>query len=158
MISAILGATLLAAAHRLSEPGPSALEIQGGCSNCHEGSAPRSHTRTFVAREHGPAAQENGPLCLGCHEDVEKSCDDCHRAIAPDWHTDDFRNPALGSVEAGEHVRIAREHRDACSTCHAVTYMDRCVDCHRPEEDWLGRSEGSSHRASESDRSLERVH
>ncbi len=111
------------------------------CSACHADSAPRTHTREFVNRGHGPAALKNRQECLACHTDTEASCDACHHDQPPDWHTDDFCNPRLGTLETREHLRIARSHRESCSECHATTYATQCVECHRPEESWLGRGE-----------------
>ncbi len=157
LIGAILATALVASAHRSTSPLPRGDSMQGNCSSCHAGSAPRTHTRVFVEREHGPAARVNRQECLGCHERVAESCDPCHREQPPDWHTDDFRNPALGSLERHEHIRIARNHSEACSECHAATYMTRCVDCHRPEEDWLGRAADPPHHPSGLGRSSEAI-
>ena len=153
LIGAILGTALVAAAHWSTTPRSRGDSMQEDCSSCHAGSAPRTHTRVFVEREHGPAALVNRQECLGCHERTAESCDPCHREQPPDWHTDDFRNPALGSLEMREHIRVARNHREACSECHAATYMTRCVDCHRPEEGWLGRTADSPHHPSGPSRS-----
>ncbi len=109
------------------------------CSECHARSAMQTHTRSFVEEEHGPLALTDRSSCQGCHEDTRESCDDCHFSEAPDWHTDDFQNPALGTVETREHIRIANNHQDTCIECHSATYMTRCAECHRPEEDWLDR-------------------
>ena len=113
------------------------------CSACHARSAMETHTRSFVATEHGPIALADRSSCQGCHEDTQEACDDCHLSQAPEWHTDDFRNPALGTVETREHIRIANIHEDSCAECHNTTYMTRCVECHRPEEGWLGRGTSS---------------
>jgi hypothetical protein len=143
LIGAILVTALVASAHRSATLRSRGDSMQQDCSSCHADSAPRTHTRVFVESEHGPAARGNRQECAGCHERTAESCDPCHRGQAPDWHTDDFRNPALGSTEMHEHIRIARDHREACSECHAATYMTRCVECHRPEEGWLGRAEAA---------------
>ena len=111
------------------------------CSACHARSALQTHTRDFVESEHGPIALADRSSCEGCHEDTQEACDDCHLSQAPDWHTDDFRNPVLGPVETREHIRIAKFHEDTCSECHNSTYMARCVECHRPDENWLGRGD-----------------
>jgi hypothetical protein len=157
LIAVMLAAALVASAHRSTAPRSRGDSMREDCSSCHKGSAPRTHTRVFVEREHGPAARGNRRECLGCHERTAESCDPCHREQPPDWHSDDFRNPALGSVEMHEHIRIARNHREACSECHATSYMNRCVHCHRPAEEWLGRSGDPLHRATGPSRSSEPI-
>ncbi|MCP3917160.1 MAG: hypothetical protein GY711_16550 [bacterium] len=129
----------LAAAHWAVVPAGRTPSMQQNCSACHAGSAPRTHTRAFVDREHGPAARADRQECLACHGNAAESCHRCHREQPPDWHTGDFRNPVLGVVEMREHIRIARGHRESCGECHTGTYMTRCVGCHRPDEGWLGR-------------------
>jgi hypothetical protein len=151
----ILGTALMASAHRNATLRSRGDAMQEDCSSCHAGSAPRTHTRVFVEHEHGPAALANRQECVGCHERTAESCDPCHRQQPPNWHNDDFRNPALGSVEMQEHIRVARNHREACNECHAVTYMTRCAKCHRPEDGWLGRSGDSPHSSDGSERSSE---
>ncbi len=148
IVVVILTVTVAAAIHwsfRSTGHGSSMQEI---CSTCHARSAMQTHTRSFVEKEHGPLSLADRADCLGCHEDTEEACDDCHLSQAPDWHTDDFRNPALGTVEIREHIRIARIHRDSCAECHNTTYMSLCAECHRPEEDWLGRGTSSWGRVS----------
>ncbi len=144
LLAVVLVTTALATARWVAVPGSHILSMQQNCSACHAGSAPRTHTREFVDREHGLAAPAGRQECLGCHMDVEESCDQCHRAQPPDWHTGDFLNPALGSPEMSEHIRIARRHRESCGECHAESYTTRCVDCHLPDEAWLGRDDGWS--------------
>jgi hypothetical protein len=140
LLGLLLATTLAAAANWSRVPGYAGSSLQQDCSSCHAGSVPPTHSRNFVEREHGAAARMNRQECLGCHENAKESCAPCHQKQPPTWHTDDFRNPGLGTPEMREHIRIAGKHRESCNECHATTYMDGCADCHRPEEEWLGRA------------------
>jgi hypothetical protein len=143
IVVVILSVTVAAAIHWSFINTEHGYEAEEDCSTCHARSALQTHTRDFIEKEHGPIALADRTSCLGCHEDTEDDCDDCHLSQAPDWHTNDFQNPVLGTVETREHIRIANIHRDTCAECHNTTYMTRCVECHRPEEDWLGRGSSS---------------
>jgi hypothetical protein len=158
LLGAVLGTSLVAAAHWSNIPTTRSPAMQENCSDCHAGSAPRTHTRKFVDHEHGPVARVNREDCLGCHENTEVSCDGCHREQSPKWHTEDFRNPALGTLEMREHIRIARNYRDSCRECHATMYMTRCAECHRPDEDWLGRGGYAQPFLETPDRALKGIH
>ena len=158
LLGVALGASLFAAAYWSNAPRPHSTSMQGKCSSCHARSAPRTHTRKFVEYEHGPEARVDREDCLGCHEDTESSCDECHREQSPGWHTEDFRNPGLGTFEMREHIRIARNHQETCRECHATMYMARCAECHRPGEDWLGRSDDAQAFLELPDRALEGIH
>ncbi len=140
LIGVVLAMVLAAATRWSGVPLARHGKMRGDCSTCHARSAPLTHTLEFIERGHGPAALQSRQECLACHSDPETSCDECHRERPPDWHTDDFRNPRLGTFETREHIRIARSHHESCIECHAATYTTGCVDCHRPEEDWLGRT------------------
>lgn len=144
ILGVILAAALAAAVYWFRIPGHIGASSESDCSSCHAGSAPQTHSREFVELRHGAAARMNRQKCLGCHEDAKEFCEPCHQKQPPPWHTDDFRNPALGTLEMREHIRIARGRRETCNECHAKTYMTRCVDCHRPEEGWLGRTAAPS--------------
>lgn len=154
LVVAVVAITAIASTHWAQTPSSRAPSMQGNCSACHKGSAPSTHSRDFIDLDHGSAALANRQECLVCHEDAEESCNRCHQKEAPKWHSPDFLYPALGSFEMAEHIRIARDHRSSCGECHGETYMTRCVDCHRPDEDWLGR--GRQQKA-ESGRSPESV-
>lgn len=155
LAAAVLVTTAIATTRWAVIPPSHTASMQQSCSACHAGSAPRTHTREFIARAHGPAALANRRECLGCHQDPAESCDRCHREQAPDWHTEDFLNPALGVPEMTEHIRIARGHRESCRECHTETYMTRCADCHRPDEGWLGRGDAGDGPFATTDRSAE---
>jgi hypothetical protein len=127
------------------------------CATCHARSAMETHTRSFIEHEHGPEALANRSNCQGCHEDTQEACDECHLSQAPEWHTDDFRNPVLGTVETREHIRIANIHQDSCVECHKTSYMTRCLECHRPEEAWLGRGNSSWRQPAVPDRPSEAI-
>ncbi|MAF64274.1 MAG: hypothetical protein CMJ84_01265 [Planctomycetes bacterium] len=142
LLALVVATAAFAAAHWARIPASHTASMRRDCSTCHAGSAPRTHTRDFVEREHGPAALAGRRECLGCHEEVERACDLCHLSVAPEWHTPDFLQPALGALELGEHIRIARGHRESCGECHATTYLSRCAHCHRADEEWLGRGRG----------------
>jgi hypothetical protein len=139
LVAVILLVTVAAAIHWSFQNTQHGNVAEENCSLCHARSALQTHTRSFVAEEHGPIALADRSSCQGCHEDTAEECDDCHHDQAPDWHTNDFQNPALGTVETREHVRIANIHQDSCAECHNTSYMNLCAECHRPEEDWLGR-------------------
>ncbi len=145
LLALVVATTAFAASHWASIPAAhkgSAFSMEEKCSTCHKGSAPQTHTREFILRDHGPAARASRQECSGCHENVKESCDQCHQSEAPKWHSPDFIYPVLGEVEMGEHIRIARRHRESCRECHSATYMTRCMNCHRPEDDWLDRGKG----------------
>ena len=141
MLGVVLATAVVASSRWAAVPLAHRGTMRADCSTCHARSAPRTHTREFLDRGHGPVALQNRQECLVCHEDTEASCDQCHSERPPDWHTDDFRNPRLGTQETREHLRIAHTRRESCVECHATTYTTRCVECHRPEEGWLGRSQ-----------------
>ncbi|MCP4048069.1 MAG: hypothetical protein GY746_00915 [Gammaproteobacteria bacterium] len=142
IVAVILSITVAAAVHWTFNNTEHSNMAEENCSLCHARSALQTHTQEFVAEEHGPIALADRSSCQGCHEDAAEECDDCHLEQEPKWHTNDFRNPALGNIETREHIRIANIHQDSCAECHNTTYMTLCANCHRPEEDWLGR--GSS--------------
>jgi len=105
---------------------------QGQCANCHEGSAPRTHTSEFILTGHGQPAWLNRTQCLACHQ--ESSCSDCHLKEQPQWHSETFCKPVQGSIERDLHALVAANHRRSCVECHSQKFQQQCASCHQPDE------------------------
>lgn len=103
------------------------------CASCHEGSILNNHTAAFIRADHGPAAHDDRPSCMGCHQS-EDDCIACHLAEQPQWHSEAFCDPAGGAKQRDEHVRVAAAHSGACLECHATRFHTQCTQCHTQGE------------------------